>query len=66
LAGQTSPGWRGDVLRGLQLAQHLRRRRGAMPLSWISQRLDDALGIDDEGAAQRQALLLDVHVEVHA
>jgi hypothetical protein len=35
----------------------------AIALSWISSGLDHAFGVDDEGAAQREAFRIDVHAE---
>src|SRR6185312_3644831 len=54
---------RGHVLRGLDLAQQLLRvAADAVVVNFDD--LDQALWIDDEGAAQRDALCLDQHAEV--
>jgi hypothetical protein len=63
LAGQTSPGCDGDVLGGLDLAQQFAGVAADAVVMDLAQ-LDLALGVDHEGAAQRQALVLDHHVEV--
>ena len=63
LAGQTSPGWRGHVLGGLDLAQQL----GGVAADAAGVDFDDldlALGVDHEGAALGQAGFLDHHAEV--
>src|SRR5580692_540804 len=54
---------RGDVLRGLYLAQQfLRIAADAVVVHFHD--LDQSLGVDDEGAAQRETFLLDQHLEV--
>src|SRR3546814_9835844 len=53
---------RGGVLGSLELAQGFRHVAGDL-VGMDFQRLDDAFRIDDEGAAQREAFLFDMHIE---